>query len=181
MRWGLEGYIDLSPARTSQGCTVPVPAHAPASTYRSVAPNTRGCRDRSARWREAQRFYPVASHLLPPPSSLCLCLVLVLALPRTAPANNATRQQGNKAGYQAVRLSGHPAASACTLPSRVSRTGSSFYTCTYGSTTEPAAYQSVSQPGQPIHQPTGRAGLPEVPKWVKAQQGSAYCLDEAQS
>lgn len=106
MRWGLEGYIDLSPDRTSQGCTVPVPAHAPASTYRSVAPNTRGCRDRSARWREAQRFYPVASHLLPPPSSLCLCLVLVLVFALPCLASHRTCQQRDKATRQAVGLSG---------------------------------------------------------------------------
>lgn len=136
------------------------------------------------RWREAQRFYttlspPTCSQA--PSSSFAPLPRARVALPRLAPA---TCQLPTTLGG---RLSGcqDPAARCMRSAFQVSRSGSSFYTCTYDSTTVPAAYQSVYQPDNRfiilLYRPTGQLhGHLNWPKWVTAQQGLVYCLDEAQ-
>lgn len=148
--------MDVSRRSVERKCTDKVPDHAPASTYRSVALNTRGCRDRSAQWRECPEILPC--HLPPAPSSSFAALPRAracLASPRTCHLPNSTCVPTR----QAVRLSGPGSECLCDLPSRfVVRDHRS----TQGSTTVLAAYQSVNQRGQPVPQPTSRPKVAKV-------------------
>lgn len=108
MGWILEGYTNDRGERWAATRLLRVPAHAPASTYRSVAPTTRGCRDQSARC-DGGRPRDSTLPLSPPtcsqaPSSSFAPLPRArawLSSPRTCHLPTA-----NNLGRQAVRLSG---------------------------------------------------------------------------